>query len=348
MTLRPRICATSNQTNNEKKTETGQVPDAHLHLAKNDCLSKTVPGVILLSISSLQDQCHVQQIQDRHSWFTRGRSAGAAAPTILSSRPSATSEAITRSDSAAVESAGRYMMRLVTSCITGRRPQTPAGATLQRAFNGVHADGQSTSRRWYQSEVARQSHPAYLPILQALLCRWAGAQHRECLQQRVPRIVEHAVDGSSFDGTGIWISLFFCFLHLVIASIMTLHPSDPVPRLSNLCQHTTQRAPHPPSCDIRIRALSSESVATPYFSTYGCGSFPAVDPLLTAAPRTRTTRSSLRRTFHHRARFCALPDNCAVVFTTVSCVLLAFQWAAGYINHSSQHLVLDCAQVSAL
>ena len=27
--------------------------------------------------------------------------------------------------------AGRYMMRLVTSCITGRRPQTPAGATCR-------------------------------------------------------------------------------------------------------------------------------------------------------------------------------------------------------------------------
>ena len=73
----------------------------------------------------------VQQIQDRHSWFTRGRSAGATAPTILSSRPSATLEAITRTDSAAYESAGRYMTRLVTTCITGRRPQTPAGATCR-------------------------------------------------------------------------------------------------------------------------------------------------------------------------------------------------------------------------
>ena len=89
----------------------------------------------------------VQQIQDRHSWSTRGRSAGATTLTNLTSRPSVTLEAITRSDSAAFESAGRYILRLVTSCITGRRPQTPAGSTLQRAFNGVHADGQSTSRR---------------------------------------------------------------------------------------------------------------------------------------------------------------------------------------------------------
>ena len=40
-----------------------------------------------------------------------------------------------------------------------------------------------------QSKVARQSHPAYLPTLQALLYHCAGARHRECLQQRVPRIV---------------------------------------------------------------------------------------------------------------------------------------------------------------
>ena len=99
---------------------------------------------------------HMQPIQDRHSWFTRGRSAGATAPTILSSRPSATSEAITRSDSAAFESAGRCMMRLVTSCITGKRPQTPAGATLQRAFNGVHADGQSTCAS--RSQLQRGVH----------------------------------------------------------------------------------------------------------------------------------------------------------------------------------------------
>ena len=92
-------------------------------------------------------QCLVLQISDRHSWFTRGRSAGATVPTILSSRPSATLKAITRSDSVAYESAGRYTMRLVTSCITGRRSRTPAGATLQRAFRGVQADGQSTSRR---------------------------------------------------------------------------------------------------------------------------------------------------------------------------------------------------------
>ena len=45
------------------------------------------------------------------------------------------------------ESTGRFIMRLVTSCITGRHPRTPAGATLLRSFNGVHADGQSTSRR---------------------------------------------------------------------------------------------------------------------------------------------------------------------------------------------------------
>ena len=36
--------------------------------------------------------------RDRHSWFTRGRSAGVTAPTMLSSRSSATLEATTRSD----------------------------------------------------------------------------------------------------------------------------------------------------------------------------------------------------------------------------------------------------------
>ena len=130
-----------------KKTRLDTSPGRTFASRTNDCLSKTVPRVILLHVSSLQDQCLVQQVQDRHSWFTRGRSEGATAPNILSSRPSATLEAINRSDSAAFESAGRYMMRLVTSCITTRRPQNPAGATLRRAFNKVHADGHSTSRR---------------------------------------------------------------------------------------------------------------------------------------------------------------------------------------------------------
>ena len=99
MTFRPKIRATSSQTNNEKtKRDRTKVPDAHLHLAKIDYLTEIDPGVILLSISSLQYQCLVQQVQERDSWLTRGRSAGATAPMILSSRPSATLEANTRAD----------------------------------------------------------------------------------------------------------------------------------------------------------------------------------------------------------------------------------------------------------
>ena len=40
-----------------------------------------------------------------------------------------------------------------------------------------------------QRKMARQSHPALFPILQALLYRWAGAWHREHFQQRVPCVV---------------------------------------------------------------------------------------------------------------------------------------------------------------
>ena len=90
---------------------------------------------MLLSINSLQSQCLVQQVQERDSWLTRGRSTGATAPKILSSRLSATLEAITRADSAAFEIAGQHTMRLVTSCITVRHPRTPAGATLLRALS---------------------------------------------------------------------------------------------------------------------------------------------------------------------------------------------------------------------
>ena len=58
-------------------------------------------------------------------------------------RPSATLEAIKRSDTAAFEIAGRCMMRLVPSSITRRSPRTPTGATLLTAFSVVHADGPS-------------------------------------------------------------------------------------------------------------------------------------------------------------------------------------------------------------
>ena len=61
--------------------------------------------------------------------------------------------------------------------------------------------------------MARQSHPAHLPILEALLYRWAGAWHREQLQQRVPCVEVFVLiridmetllmSRTSFDGTGI-------------------------------------------------------------------------------------------------------------------------------------------------
>ena len=122
------------RTTKKKNTrDRTRVLDAHLHLAKNDFLIELVPRVILLSNGSQQNQCLVQQVQERDSWLTRGRNTDATAPMILSSRPSATLEVINRPDSAACEITGRFMMRLVTSCITGRHPRAPAGATLLRA-----------------------------------------------------------------------------------------------------------------------------------------------------------------------------------------------------------------------
>ena len=100
---------------------------------ENDYLTEIIPGVMLLSNGSQQNQCLVQQVQERDSWLTSGRNTGATAPMVLSSRPSATLEAINRPDSAVFEITGRFMMRLVTSCITGRRPRALAGATLPRA-----------------------------------------------------------------------------------------------------------------------------------------------------------------------------------------------------------------------
>ena len=63
MTLRPKIRATSSQTNNEKdKRDRTKLPDAHLHLVKNDYLAEIIPGVILLNNGSQQNQCLVQQV----------------------------------------------------------------------------------------------------------------------------------------------------------------------------------------------------------------------------------------------------------------------------------------------
>ena len=52
------------------------------------------------------------------------------------------------------------MMRFVTSCITGRSPQTSAGATLLRAFSVVLADGPTwASRSQSQSGVQPSQKP---------------------------------------------------------------------------------------------------------------------------------------------------------------------------------------------
>ena len=135
MTLRQKMRATSSPTNNEKnKRDRTRVLDAHWHLARNDYLTEIIPGVILLSNGSQQNQCLV-------------RNTGATAPMILSSRPSATLGAITRTDSAAFEGAGRFKIHLVASCNMVRHPLTSVGDTLLRAFSGVHVDGQSTARR---------------------------------------------------------------------------------------------------------------------------------------------------------------------------------------------------------
>ena len=131
MTLRPRSVPLQVRRTTERKRRQDKSPGRTFASRPNRLSHKDSPG------------SHTPQ---HHSCFTRGRSAGATAP-ILSSRSSATLGAITRTVTVAFESAGRYTMRLVTSCITGRRPRTPAGAILQRAFRGVHADGQPTSRR---------------------------------------------------------------------------------------------------------------------------------------------------------------------------------------------------------
>ena len=63
MTLRPKVRATSSQTNNEKdKRDRTKLPDAHLHLVKNDYLAEIIPGVIFLNNGSQQNKCLVQQV----------------------------------------------------------------------------------------------------------------------------------------------------------------------------------------------------------------------------------------------------------------------------------------------
>ena len=135
MTLRPEICATSSQTKQRKENRDRDKSPGRTFASRQNRLShKDSPG-------SHTPHYKTSALYNKSRIATAGLPVvgvrGATAPAILSSRPSATLEAITRSDSAACESAGRYTMRLVTSCITGRRPRTPCGShfteSLQRS-----------------------------------------------------------------------------------------------------------------------------------------------------------------------------------------------------------------------
>ena len=130
-------------------------------------------------------------------------------------------------------------------------------------------------------------------------------------------------------------SAIFCFLLLIIASILALHsPSDPVPLLPIL-RHCLLPSPHPEPTSMTLGSQLFLQIPQPlHISAFRCDSFHAVDPFLSNAPHGRTTRSNLRSTFHHHARFCALPDSCAVVATTVTGVLQAFQWVV-FVHISS-------------
>ena len=133
---------------------------------KNDHRSKTVPGVILLSISSQQDQCLVQQIQDRHSWFTPFGVRARLHKRFFPRDP----QRLEKSSLVQIQqilSAGRYMMRLVTSCITGRRPQTPAGATCREpstecmlTVSQPHVDLGQTQSNTRSTKIGPTADPA--------------------------------------------------------------------------------------------------------------------------------------------------------------------------------------------
>ena len=132
---------------------------------------------------------------------------------------------------------------------------------------------------------------------------------------------EHAVNGSSNDGTAIAIShfLFSPLDHRIHLG----PPRNPIlchfhPFCANTLSHCLLPSPHPDPTFVTLRSQP--------FHSSNCDSFHAVDPFLSNAPHDRTTKSSLRSTFHHHVRFCALPDSCAVVLPTVSCVLQVFQW----------------------
>ena len=119
--------------------------------------------------------------------------------------------------------------------------------------------------------------------------------HTSCCYLR-----EHAVDGSIVISMGLaFRSAICCFLHLIIASILALHPIrscatfvQSVPRhCATACSHWD------PSSFFRFRSHS-------IFSAHRCDVFHAADPLLTAAPHGRTTRSSWRNTFRRHVGIC--------------------------------------------
>ena len=105
-------------------------------------------------------------------------------------------------------------------------------------------------------------------------------------------------------------STIFCFLHLIIASILALHPIrscatfvQPVPtHCATACsrRHTLNLRPKhcDPSSFFKVRNHSILFIIMIRLVH-------AAGPLLSAAPHGRTTRS----TFHHHVRFCAFPDS---------------------------------------
>ena len=93
-------------------------------------LSCVAQGNIVPQLRLDEASALYKTVQDRHSQFVRGQQPGAIALGDLSSRPSATLEAIKRSDTSAFEIAGQCMMRLVTSQPWWRAPLQLQSRTL--------------------------------------------------------------------------------------------------------------------------------------------------------------------------------------------------------------------------
>ena len=128
---------------------------------------------------------------------------------------------------------------------------------------------------------------------------------------------------SHFLSSPLYHRVHLCPPHCTI--LCRFHPFS----ANTLC-HCLLPSPHHEATSMTLRStvLPSISATSPCFLSMKMRlPFHFSGPFLSHAPHDRTTRSSWRSTFHRHAEVCVLPDSCAVVLTTVSCVLQLFQWA---------------------